>query len=64
MPAIERLYKLVLAVDEQIRTAFAVSSDGSPAHAMKALRFRHSLVMAERIAEGIQQVAAKEGSGK
>ena len=64
MPAIERLYKVVSTIDEQIRTAFAVSSDGSTTPAMKAPQFRQSLVMAERIAEGIQQVAAKESSGK
>jgi hypothetical protein len=64
MPAIERLYKLVLTIDEQIRTAFAVSTDGSTTPAMKAPQFRQSLVVAEKIAEGIQQVAAKESRGK
>ena len=58
-PAIERLSNLVLTNDEQIRSAFAASSAGPTSRAMKAPRFRLSLVMAERLAERIQQAAAK-----
>jgi RNA polymerase sigma factor (sigma-70 family) len=58
-PAIERLYKLVLANDAQIRSSFAASSNGPATGTMKAPRFRLSLVAAERLADRIQQAAAK-----
>lgn len=58
--AIERLYKLVLANDEAVRSAFTASSDASTGHAVKAPQFRLSLAMAEGLADRIRETAAKE----
>jgi RNA polymerase sigma factor (sigma-70 family) len=58
-PAIERLYKLVLENDEQIRSAFAASSDVPTSQVTKAPRLRLSLSKAESLAGRIEQVAAK-----
>jgi len=56
-PAIERLYRLVLANDEQIRSAFAAS--GPTSSETKAPRLRLSLLMTEKLASRIEQLAAK-----
>jgi hypothetical protein len=60
LPAIERLYKLILANDEAIRSAFTASSSAATGSAVAAPRFRLSLAMAERLADSIRHTAAKD----
>jgi hypothetical protein len=57
--AIQRLYKLELASDEAIRSAFTASSDGPRSLAVKTQRFRVSLATTEELADSIRRLAAK-----
>lgn len=53
--AIQRLLEIGLANDEVIRSAFAVSSEGSNTTGIRSRRFWHSLGSAEALAAKISQ---------
>jgi len=58
--AVERLYKLAVANDEIIRSAFAASSTAATGSPVATPRFRLSLAMAEKLGDSIRHRAAKE----
>jgi RNA polymerase sigma factor (sigma-70 family) len=56
--AIDRVYKLVIANDETIRSIFTASSGRSETAALKDLRFRVALVAIQNLSDGIQRAAS------
>jgi RNA polymerase sigma factor (sigma-70 family) len=57
--AIDRVYKLVLANDELIRSGFAASSDAATSPAVKSPGFQVSLARSEKFAARIQEFAGR-----
>jgi len=58
--AVERLYKMVLASDETVRSAFAVSSGTATGQLVKSPGFQTELAASEKLAERIRQAATRE----
>jgi hypothetical protein len=56
--AIERLHKVALANNQAIRDAFTISAKSSSA-AIKSSQFRHSLLIAEKLAAKISEFSAR-----
>ena len=55
---IERLHRLVVAVDQAVRSSFAASSGAAINDGVKSARFRGGLATATRVAEEIQHAVA------
>jgi hypothetical protein len=60
LTAIDRLHKLVLAVDQAVRSSFAASSEVSESDGVKSVRFRSELSASMRLAGEIRQVVATQ----
>jgi len=58
--SVEKLYRLVLASDEAVRSAFAASSGTATGQLVKSSKFQIELTASEKLAEGIQQAAGRE----
>ena len=57
---IDRLHKLVLAVDQAVRSSFAASADVSPGEGVKSVRFANHLVASVKLAEEIRRAAVSQ----
>ena len=57
--SIGRLHKLVLTVDQAVRSSFAASSDVSPSEGVKSVRFRTDLAASVTLADEIRQAASQ-----